>query len=67
MCFSFVDIEIDGQMLKGAQCNACNEILWIYKDNSKELEELKEMIESLESNLDDLESEISHIRRKEVL
>ena len=49
-------------MLKGVQCNSCNEISWIYKDNSKEIEELIEMIESLERTVDDLESDISRIR-----
>lgn len=61
-CWSIIDIEIDGQILKGVQCNSCNEISWIYKDNSKEIEELIEMIESLERTVDDLESDISRIR-----
>lgn len=53
---TIVDIEVQGIELKGIQCNHCNEILWIYQDNSKEIEELKDKIEDLESRIDDIES-----------
>lgn len=59
---SVIDISIDGQMLKGVQCNHCNEIIWVYQDNSDRLAELKDMIENLESSVDELESELSRIR-----
>lgn len=59
---SIIDIEIDRQKLKGIQCNYCNEIIWLFQDNSKEIEELKEKIDDLESSISDLESDFTHIR-----
>lgn len=48
--------------MKGVQCNHCNEIIWVYQDNSDKLAELKDMIENLESSVYELESELSRIR-----
>ena len=52
---SIVDIEIDGQRLKGVQCNNCLEIIWVFQDLSCEINELKDKIEDLESTISDLE------------
>jgi hypothetical protein len=51
---SIIDIEIDGQKMKGVQCNSCNEFLWVVKDYSDIIQELKDDLESLESRVDDL-------------
>lgn len=51
---SIIDIEIDGQKMKGVQCNSCNELLWVFKDYSDIIQELKDDLESLESRVDDL-------------
>ena len=52
---SIIDIEINGRKLKGVQCNFCNEIVWVYQDNLKEINDLKEIFDSLESRVEDLE------------
>ncbi|MCH5307879.1 MAG: hypothetical protein J1E37_07310 [Prevotella sp.] len=52
---SVIDVDVNGTLLKGIQCNACKKITGLYKDYSKKLEELLESIDDLESRLSDLE------------
>jgi len=52
---SIIDIEIDGQRLKGVQCNNCHEIVWVFQDNSNTIKELNERIDNIESKVTDLE------------
>ena len=52
---SIVDVEIDGIVLKGIQCNNCKKYIGFFQDAKSQIDELKEQIESLESDISDLE------------
>ena len=53
---SIVDVDINGVLLKGIQCNACQKFVGFYKDDSSQLKELSE-------NVDDLDSRVSALER----
>ncbi len=53
---SIIDVEIQGWKLKGIQCNNCSKYLGFFKDDDKEIEEIKERLNELEDRIDDIES-----------
>lgn len=50
---SIVDVEIDGFLLKGIQCNNCKKYIGFFQDVKPQIDELKEQIENLESEISD--------------
>ena len=50
---SIVDVEINGIMLKGIQCNSCTKYIGFYFDHSKELKEIMDRIDDIENSFND--------------
>ena len=55
---SVVDVEINGIVMKGVQCNNCKKYFGLFKDFSEEIKDLKEKTDELESTIQDLEDNI---------
>lgn len=60
---SIVDLDINGVLLKGIQCNnpKCCRYVGFFKDYDNTLKELEDAIDNLKSEIEDLESELSRI------
>ena len=52
---SIFDVDINGVLLKGIRCNACQKFVGFYKDYSEEVNKLSEDIDDLKSRVSDLE------------